>query len=303
VSHDTPSSNRKTSTCSHCGALNGSGFDRCVRCGHALSAPAQVVQGLGTRFSGDDLMGSKVLILMTVSVFAGQIWNSLRHGDGDLISVLLLPTSENALRFGGLQSSLLWKEPWRLLSAVFPHFGLWHLFANMSFLTWLGRVAEPAIGSARFVLAYLVTGISGFVLSIGYAILFENSMDGVTAGASGAVFGIIGLVLGLLIRQKNPLWKRFAVQAILFQLLVGFLLNRAGGFIKINNLAHLGGLIPGLLFGFSFGTRTNPTRGPSRTELFLNVGAVLGVVTAFITLVLAQRSPLVQVLDQVFRPG
>lgn len=294
MSHDTASSKRKSTTCPHCNALNGSGFDRCVRCGRALSTGAQVVQGLGTRFSGDDMMGSKVLILMTVSVFAGQIWDTMRHGDGDLIQVLLLPSQVNAVRFGGLHATLVLMEPWRLLSAVFPHFGLWHIFANMSFLTWLGRVAEPAIGTSRFVLAYLLTGITGFVLSIFYSIFFENFGGGVTAGASGAVFGITGLVLGLLLRQKNPLWKRFAVQAVLFQLLVGFVINRARGPIMINNLAHLGGVIPGLLIGLSLGASKNSTRGTSRTELLLNVGAVVGVLIAFGTLVLAQMSPVLR---------
>jgi len=291
VSHDPPGSKNKATTCPHCKALNGSGFSNCVRCGRALSVGAQVLQELGTRSSGDDLMGCKVLILMTVSVFAGQIWFNLNHGDGSLISVLLYPTGTNAMRFGGLQSALFLIEPWRLLSAVFPHLGIWHIFANMSFLTWLGKFAEPVIGSSRFVLAYLFTGITGFVLSVLDSIFFEGFRDAGTAGASGAVFGITGLVLGLLLRKKNPLWKRFAVQGVLFQLIVGFVINWSSGPIRINNLAHLGGLIPGLLIGLVLGASKNPTRMPSRTELLMNVGAILGVLIAFSTLVLAQMSP------------
>lgn len=290
---------RKSSPCPRCRALNGSGFDRCVRCGHPLSSSAQVLQQLSSRFDGDALWGSKVLILLTVVVFAGQVWiGQVRTGQGAL-DALMRPTTLDALRFGALHSSIVLSEPWRLLSAVFVHFGTWHLLGNLFFLTWLGRVAEPAIGSTRFVLAYVVTGIAGFVASTAYSVLFESFGGGLTAGASGAVFGITGLVLGMLYRQKNPQWKSFAVQAVLFQLLVGFAINQARVGIMINNLAHLGGLVVGLMFGVVFATRTTRTRETSRAEFWLNISALVGVLLCLASLVLAQKSPLWRELEIV----
>jgi membrane associated rhomboid family serine protease len=146
-------------------------------------------------------------------------------------------------------------------------------------------------------LAYITTGIAGFVASTAYSIAIEGFGGGLTAGASGAVFGITGMVLGMLYRQKSPQWKGFAVQAVLFQLLIGFGINQAGVGIMINNLAHLGGLVVGLMFGVAFATSKNSTRQPTRTEFLLNVGAIVGLLVCLTSLVLAQTSPIWRELE------
>lgn len=301
MSHQARDTSRKTSICPRCRALNASHFATCIRCGHAFSTRAHLIQSLESHVDGDDMWGVKSIILLTVIVFAGQVWIGLRgliQGNHDALEAidivfdaLLRPTIVDAVRFGALHARLVLHEPWRLVSAVFVHFGSLHLLANMFFLTWLGRVAEPAIGSARFVVAYVVTGIAGFVISTAYSMFVESFGGGLTAGASGAVFGVTGVVLGMLYRQKNPQWKRFAVQAVAFQLLVGLAINQARVGIMINNLAHIGGLIPGLLFGVVFATRAKSSRETSRTEFLLNMSALVGVVVCLATLVLAQRSP------------
>lgn len=292
MSHDAQATSRKASTCPRCRALNGSGFDRCVRCGYGLSSRAQLLERLGTHVEGDALWGSKFLILITVLVFAGQVWiGQMRSGQSAFAALTRGSTIVDAVRFGAVHSSFVPYEPWRLLSAVFVHSGIVHLLGNLSFLTWLGRVAEPAIGSSRFVLAYIATGIAGFVASSAYGHLFEPYRGAPTAGASGAVFGITGLVLGMLYRQKNPQWKGFAVQAVLFQLLIGFAINQANLPIKINNVAHIGGLVIGLVFGAAYAARANLTRRPTRTEFLLNVGAIVGLLVCLASLVLAQKSP------------
>lgn len=245
------------------------------------------------------MWGSKFLILITVLVFAGQVFVGQTHSQQSVLTALLRPTTSDAVRFGALLSHVVLHEPWRFISAVFVHFGTWHLLSNMFFLTWLSRAAEPAIGSARFVIAYIVTGIAGFVASTGYAALFEGGRGGLTAGASGAVFGITGMVLGLLFRQKNPQWKAFAIQAVVFQLLVGFAINQTNVGILINNLAHIGGLMAGVAFGVAFATRKKSTRVPSRTELLLNLGALSGLLLCLGSLVLAQKSALWRLLEIV----
>lgn len=299
MSHDARDANSKASTCPKCRALNGSGFDRCVRCGYGLSTGAQFLEGLGNRVDGDDLWGSKILILITVLIFAAQVWIGQTRNSQGPIEALLSPITTDALRFGALHSSIIFSEPWRLLSAVFVHFGTWHLLGNLFFLTWLGRVAEPAIGSARFVLAYIATGIAGFVLSTAYSAIFESFRGGLTAGASGAVFGITGMVLAMLYRQKKPQWKGFAVQAVLFQLLIGFGINQAHVGIMINNLAHVGGLVIGLMFGFAFANSKKSPHRSTRAEFLVNVGALVGLLLCVVSLVLAQMSPLWRELEIV----
>jgi ABC-type amino acid transport system permease subunit len=105
------------------------------------------------------------------------------------------------------------------------------------------------------------------------------------------------MVLAMLYRQKNRQWKGFAVQAVLFQLLIGFAINHSQVGIMINNLAHVGGLIVGLMFGVAFSTRTKSTRGPARSEFLLNVGALVALLACVVSLALAQRSPLWRELE------
>ena len=117
---------RKASKCARCGALNGAGFDQCVRCGQGLSRTGKLRERLGTYIDGDALWGSKSIIMLTVLVFAAQVYiGQVRSGQGPL-EALMGPTTTNAIRFGALHSIIVATEPWRLLSAVFVHFGSWH---------------------------------------------------------------------------------------------------------------------------------------------------------------------------------
>jgi hypothetical protein len=103
-----------------------------------------------------------------------------------------------------------------------------------------------------------------------------------TAGASGAVFGIMGLILGWLIRSRDPRWKQFARQAVFYSLLFGVL-------VRANNAAHIGGLVAGIAFGLVYagagGRRT-------RAEPLVNVAGAVSLLACVAALVLAQRSPL-----------
>lgn len=278
--------------CERCGALNGAGFDRCVRCGHALSTVARSVDRLGARLDPEALLASKFVMGLTILVFAAQIYVALRtRGTEDVLSALLRPAPIDTLRFGALHALLVFAEPWRLVSAVFVHFGALHLLGNMFVFSWLGRIAEPAVGPARLVLTYVVSGVAGFVASMAYTFLFDPSGGGLTAGASGAVFGIMGLVVAMLYRQRNPQWKRFALQAVLLNVVLGFAINQARVGVLINNIAHLGGLGVGVLFGLYFAKRVSPSSRSGKSDLGLNVAAALGLLTCVASLVLAQLSP------------
>jgi len=293
------SSRTKALPCARCGALNSAGFDRCVRCGQAISTVARSVDRLGARLDPEALLASKLVIGLTVLVFAAQIYVALRtRGSDDGLSALLRPAPIDTLRFGALHVLLVFTEPWRLVSAVFVHFGALHLLGNMFVLSWLGRIAEPAVGPARLVLTYLVAGIFGFVASMAYTILFDPSGGGLTAGASGAVFGIMGLVLGMLYRQRNPQWKRFALQAVLLNVVFGFAINQANVGVLINNIAHLGGLGVGILFGVIFAKPVHVSNRNGKSDLGINVAAALGLLTCVASLVLAQLSPTWRELEQ-----
>ncbi|NIE62932.1 rhomboid family intramembrane serine protease [Burkholderia sp. Ax-1719] len=133
---------------------------------------------------------------------------------------------------------------WRLLTAVFVHFGLMHLAFNMLVLAQFGRLAERFYGSARFIAIYLFAGVTGSLMSL----LVHPGIN--SAGASGAIFGVIGAVLAFLLLRRQTTPRGFYVKH--FRLAAWFTvyalfngLTRPG----IDNGAHVGGLISGFLFG------------------------------------------------------
>ncbi|WP_437638818.1 rhomboid family intramembrane serine protease [Sorangium sp. So ce854] len=267
--------------CGRCGALNGSDFDRCIRCGAPLLAPAVSAPPTRGPLDGRTLLATKVLVAITAFVFVGQMMAAHARGLGLLSGW----DSSNYLRFGAL---LVVPgapfEPSRLLSAVFVHMGVLHFAMNMFTLGMLARSAEPAIGSARFAVAYVVTGVAGFAASAGWNVLVQPEVV-LTAGASGAVFGVMGLLLGWLLRRRDPRWKDLALQAVFYIVLFGFVVNASNTGIRINNAAHIGGLLSGALLGAIY---AGPTR--RRYDGVVNAGALVGVLACVASLALAQRS-------------
>jgi len=132
-------------------------------------------------------------------------------------------------------------EWWRLLTSTFLHGGLIHVLANMYGLLFIGILLEPVLGHARFLVAYLVTGLVGSIASIWW---YEAT---VSVGASGAIFGVYGLFLGLLLAKvfSAEFGKAFLASTVVFigfNLIMGF----TGG---IDNAAHIGGLLSGFIIG------------------------------------------------------
>jgi membrane associated rhomboid family serine protease len=292
--------------CPGCGALNSPDFDRCVRCNQPLRAsepprstapPArsQVPRRaslLALLAPGSGLVATKILLALTSLVFGAHLLVALSR-ELSLSALLLGGSPVVAVRFGALlpgNLGLLLSEPWRIWSAVFVHFGVVHFGLNMLGLLYLGRMTEPAIGAARFVLVYLSTGLLGFATTAVYFVV--TGQNGLTAGASGALFGLMGLVLGLLLKRGDPRWKVWATQAVLFSVLIGFAIEVA------NNSAHLGGLAVGVVLGLWL---ERSTRRP--VPRWQRVAAGVGVVGTVVCLVLAQLSPLWQMLEQARAAG
>lgn len=271
--------------CPRCGALNGVDFDRCIRCGAALSARAVSADHARSHLDGRSLLGTKAIIGVTIVIFAFQTLATVAQKQ----SIITGSSTRDALRFGAIlvDTAAVATEPWRLISAIFVHYGVLHIGMNMLGLANLGRIAEPAVGTARFVIAYLFTGVIGFATTVLYA-HFSGGTFGTTAGASGAVLGMMGVVLGWLIRKRDPRWKDFAVQALFYGVLFGFAVNASSMGIMVNNSAHIGGLLSGTLFGIAFaGARP-------RSDLWTNLVAGVAVVACVVSLVLPHWSPLGQ---------
>lgn len=160
-------------------------------------------------------------------------------------------TSTGVLVALGAQVNLLvWQgEVWRLLTAMFLHIGVQHLLFNGWALYSLGRDVEMFYGSGRFTILYFIAGLFGGVAY--YLLGAPQTGVTVSAGASGAVFGIIGAELAFWLRNRQ-LFGGFGRQRLL-NLGILIAINLVFGFTVpgINNLAHLGGLISGFLLAFA----------------------------------------------------
>lgn len=140
-------------------------------------------------------------------------------------------------------------EYYRMVTSMFMHFGVEHLFFNMILLYYMGTLLEPEFGSFLFLFIYLFSGLMGNAVSL----LWYRMTDSyaVSAGASGAIFGLVGAAAWLVIRHHGY-YKRIGIRQIV--LMVVFSL--ANGYMEggINNAAHIGGLLAGFLCGIIFGT-------------------------------------------------
>ncbi len=134
-------------------------------------------------------------------------------------------------------------QAWRLLSSVFLHSGAIHLTFNMLALYFLGSFVEEAFGRWRFLALYVISGLAG-----GIAYLYFGAFERPAVGASGAIFGLLGGVLGYAVRRGTFSWQN----PIIRQLLILLALNLYLGFSvpNISNTAHLGGLAGGFLFAY-----------------------------------------------------
>lgn len=153
------------------------------------------------------------------------------------------PTGHELVRWGSNVSSLtLPGQPWRLVTSLFVHAGTSHLLINMLSLWLLGLLVEPRIGPRRLLLSYLACGVGGALASLWYHTQGINSV-----GASGAIFGLYGVQLVLLLGRVLPLNKsdRRAMLALVTYLVLSNLLSGLSG--PIDNAAHFGGLLTGLL--------------------------------------------------------
>ena len=135
-------------------------------------------------------------------------------------------------------------EYYRLFTSMFLHFGFSHLMNNMLTLGLLGWQLELEIGTIKFAVIYLLSGLGGNVLSGLYEVRVEDYA--VSAGASGAIFGIIGALLYVAIRNHGRVGN-VSGRGILFMIV----LSLYYGFTStgIDNLAHIGGLVTGFLCG------------------------------------------------------
>ncbi len=206
-------------------------------------------------------------------------------------------------------------EWWRIVTAMFVHVGILHLATNMWCLWNLGLLAEPLMGSAGVLAVYVLTGAAGNLLSAGvnwlqyspewvryHAEWMSHHAAGTTldpsvffpagAGASGAVFGIAGALIVLLKSHRLPVppeelrkLRRSVIYFAAINLVIGFTISlgvvvRHTG-ISIDNSAHLGGVLCGLLFATPMVPRIGSPRELFLFRLRVATGMIVGILVLF----------------------
>ena len=136
---------------------------------------------------------------------------------------------------------------YRLITSMFLHVDTGHLFNNMIILYFVGEIVEKRMGHLPYAILYFLSGIAGGVLSMGYELLSGNYTSSV--GASGAVFGVEGALLLLVLLHHGRLESVTLgklVFVIVFSLYCGFTST------DVNNAAHIGGVLMGFALAACF---------------------------------------------------
>jgi membrane associated rhomboid family serine protease len=229
--------------CLKCGAelpVNEEGMAPvlCDRCAGRATRRARIGMSTGT-FT--QFPATTVLVAINVAVFVGMMLSGgSPWGFSNAIS------TQWGANVGPLTLS---GEYWRLVTAGFVHASLMHIAFNMWCLWSLGQLSERLFGSWITFAVYILTGVGGSLLSIGW-----NPMRS-EVGASGAIFGIAGAILaGIKFGNVavSPMQRRSIITSMIF--FVGFNLALGAGIPGIDNMCHLGGLVTGLIFGVPLAT-------------------------------------------------
>lgn len=243
------------------------------------------------------------LIAINVAVFLAMIpFGPLplllrQHAYGSVLTAPFDPLV--LLRFGSSAPELVlqYHQWWRLVSSTFVHVMPLHLLLNMWCLWNLGLFAEPLLGQPGLIAVYLLTGAAGMLQSLAFSLFVRQEI--VTAGASGAIFGIAGILIVLLSNRKLSLpWEelRGLRRQVIFFAFANLAIGLAPGALPIfspqylhamhlnsdllphiDNSAHIGGFLCGLALGWPLLPRMTSGRSSYRTRqaLVFSVAAVV----------------------------
>lgn len=215
-----------------------------------------------------------LLVAVNVAVFIVMLFHGLPF---------LQPTAHDLVpwgaNFGPLTASGQW---WRLLAACFLHFGIVHIAVNMYVLLQVGSFTERLFGNLRYAVLYLVAGIGGNIAGL----YFHPFAVG--AGASGAIFGILGGLLGFLLLERGVV-PRKAASGIAISAGIFIAYNLVYGLMRpeTDQVAHIGGIVTGFVAGCALAAPL----GVGVRQLRPLRAAVVALVAALLALVAVRHVP------------
>lgn len=297
--------------CRSCGSIVGAGQQECAVCGasisssHSAQKPRVMADGETMRFARAvlDRPYKFTIVLLVANVFLFLLM--LQTSDTPLSFFQPLPNAV-LLRYGAKLNYYIREHHqwWRFVTPIFLHVNLLHLVVNMYSLWMVGPYVEKIYGSAKFVFFWILTGIAGVFAS--YLTVRPNlsggslsrfifkASDDPSAGASGALFGLVGVlfVFGIKFRHELPEGFKRAfgtglLPMILMNLFIGYSLR---GFI--DNAAHLGGLVSGAALALVIDYQRPGEKSRSKvTWQALQIAALVLVAFSFLKVVQSFKDP------------
>jgi len=193
------------------------------------------------------------------------------------------PTGNQLYQWGATHpAAVLYGGQWiRVVTAMFVHVGIIHLATNMWCLWNLGLLGEPLLGPLGVLAAYVLSGAAGNLLSIGVNMALHDQVVG--AGASGAVFGLAGVLIVLLKSPRLPIppkelagLRRNVIYFAVLNFIIGFGSSSVHLGVNIDNMAHLGGFIGGIIFALPL----VPMLGSPKRVFLLRRRIAVGLLTS-----------------------
>ena len=251
---------RRPQLCPSCGALVGINATRCHECGTNLRfGLAAWSKGLSELFGGHAPVTTAIVILNVIA-FAAELMGTFHAGGGGGLSILWGMDGETLYRLGASEGrSIFYLHQWyRLVTAMFLHGGLIHIGFNMMILMDLGPIVEEVYGSARYLFAYVLMGVVSF---------FFSALTGhLSVGASGAILGIVGMLIALTTKRGGAMMREMRSRLISWVVTI-FLIGFVFRSLQTDNVAHLGGLAAGFVIGKIYADRL-PASGPERQRAY-----------------------------------
>ncbi|MFG2263244.1 rhomboid family intramembrane serine protease [Streptomyces sp. NPDC048720] len=257
--------------CPECMVSASVGFQcpECVRAGSGTghspvaSRPRTVAGGTVT---ADPRLVTKILIAINIAVFIAV------RAESSLVDHLVLigewPPKPYQPTMGVAEG-----EYYRFLSSMFTHQEIWHIAFNMLSLWWIGGPLEAALGRARYLALYFVSGLAGGALTY----LLEGPSTA-SLGASGAIFGLFGAT-AVLMRRLN-----YDMRPVIALLVINLIITFGWGGIAWQ--AHIGGLVAGVVTGYAM------VHAPRERRSLIQYGTCALVLVAVVVMVLVRTAQL-----------
>lgn len=285
--------------CSVCGNSTPAELAACVNCGAVSPEAAVAAREAATeyRFLHAVFTRSNQFTLILIGVnLAVFLLEWLAGGMGSMSadpSVLIA--------FGAKHNALIAEQHqyWRLVTCVFLHIGFVHFLLNNYALWIVGRDIEQIYGSARFLLLYVTTGVLASMSS------FYFSPNSVSAGASGAIFGLFGVMAAFAFKYRKEIpaalskdIRRRVLPIIAINLMFGY---SARGIV--DNAAHIGGLIAGVALALVIPFKHPEAKETSFVWRALQALCVLVVMGSFVSAFRSYDGPQLTLANMATKPG